>query len=87
MSTPQDDPAAVSRTLLAAAGIPVSEDEAAGFATAYPALRAQADSLYLPLWTDAAGTDLAPAFGFAAAFEPDPAPGPVTPDAAAEGSR
>ncbi|OLT15478.1 hypothetical protein BJF78_02025 [Pseudonocardia sp. CNS-139] len=65
---PATDPAAVTRVLLAAAGLPVSDAEAAGFAAAYPALRAQAVTLYQPLWTEGADTGFGPAFGFSAAF-------------------
>lgn len=36
------------RTLLEAANITVPDEEIAGLVTTYPALRAQADGLYLP---------------------------------------
>lgn len=78
MTTPDTDPDTASRVLVAAASIPVSDAEAAGFAAAYPALRAQADALYLSLWTEAADTGLCcPAFGFSASFPalPDALPG------------
>lgn len=71
MPVPPDNPADPSGALLAAAGLPVSVEEAAGFTAAYPALRAQADALYAPAFDG-----VSPAIGFSAAF-PGPALGPA----------
>jgi len=46
MPTPTD-PEMTVRVLLAAAGLEPTEDEIAGFAQAYPIMRAGADSLYI----------------------------------------
>lgn len=63
MSEHSGDPAPTARVLLAAAGLPVDQTEAAAFEATFAALRAQADSLYLPFLEP-----VTPAFGFDAAF-------------------
>jgi hypothetical protein len=44
---PESDPAeTIVRSLLATAGLKLTEEQIAGFVRVYPTLRAQADSLY-----------------------------------------
>jgi len=66
MPAPTGDPAATVRALLAAARLPAGEEEIAGIAASYPALRSQADGLYLTFLEE-----VSPAIGFTAAFAGD----------------